>query len=531
MLENGAVVKIKYLCPFLLLMISFREVKVLDINTEAMGISTLVLMENAGAAVAREIIRLGVDEKKVLVLCGTGNNGGDGLVAARHLAPYTQVKVLIVGEKVKTRNAIINFNRLPENVEVSTINLGSQNWEVVLKDAIDEADIVVDAMLGVGVYGSLRPLQREVVKRLYATDRFVVSVDVPTGFGGKDVIKPNMTVTFHDVKMGMTEENCGDIVVADIGIPPEAEKYVGIGEFVYYPLPGKESHKGNNGNVLIVGGGPFTGAPAIAASAAYSAGSDLVFIAVPSRIYPVLSAMSMNFIVHPLHSDTHLIPEDVPEIISLSKKADAVLIGPGLGKHPETIIAVQELAKSIEKPLVVDADAIYALKDMRFKGNAVFTPHKREFKDAMEDSILHGENIPDRVLEQRIFSYLSAEEVVRAERVLIFARAHGLTVVQKGREDIISDGERIKFNRTGNPGMAVGGTGDALAGIIASLLARGLEPFNAGRLGAYINGRAGELAFEKRWYSLTAEDVVQEIPHVFMEVFSRATKDDGRERY
>jgi len=245
-----------------------------------------------------------------------------------------------------------------------------------------------------------------------------------------------------------------------------------------------------------------------------------VFLAVPSRVYPIIASMSMNFIVHPLSSQSHLTPADVPEIHSLAERAHAVLIGPGLGKHPETILAVQELAKSLEKPLVVDADAIYALKDMKFNGNAVFTPHRHEFRDAMEDSALPEVELPSEVLEQGIFSRLTAEEVVRAESVLGFALSHGLTVVQKGADDLISDGTRIKFNRTGNPGMAVGGTGDALAGVIASLLARGLEPFNAGRLGAYINGRAGDIAFEKRWYSLTAEDVVKGIPRVFMEAFA-----------
>ena len=502
-------------------MISFKEVKVLDMNTEALGIPTLVLMENAGSAVARETLRRGAENKKILVLCGTGNNGGDGLVAARHLSCCASVKVVILGEKVKTHNAITNFNRLPESVEVSKINQNVDGWEKEIDARIEEADIIVDAILGVGVYGSLRPLQRAVVEKVNASSgKLVVSVDVPTGFGGKEALRPDMTVTFHDAKEGMNKENCGEIVVANIGIPSEAEKYVGQGEFVYYPLPGREAHKGNNGNVLIVGGGPFTGAPAIAASAAFGAGSDLVFLAVPSRIHPIIASMSMNFIVHPLSSESHLTPADVPEILSLAERAHAVLIGPGLGKHPETILAVQELAKSLDKPLVVDADAIYALKDMKFNGNAVFTPHRHEFRDAMEDSALPEVELPSEVLEQGIFSRLTAEEVMRAESVLSFALSHGLAVVQKGADDLISDGTRIKFNRTGNPGMAVGGTGDALAGVIASLLARGLEPFNAGRLGAYINGRAGDLAFEKRWYSLTAEDVVNEIPHVLMEVFA-----------
>lgn len=518
-------------------MIPYKDVKVLDLNTEALGIPTLTLMENAGKALAEEITIMDVAGKKVLFLCGTGNNGGDGLVAARHLADTCVVLVLILGKEMKTDISRKNYLRLPDNIRKDHVDVGEEGWQQKVKQAISEADIIVDSMLGVGIAGKLRDPYHFSVREINDSGKPVLSVDVPTGFGGDTAVLPDITVTFHDTKQGMhgrvTHDpadsgpgqtiqslNCGRIIIRDIGIPVEAEKFVGIGDFVYYPLPGDHYHKGNNGTVLVVGGGPFTGAPALAASAVLRTGSDLVQLAVPSRVYPIIASMSSDLIVHPLISDDHLAPRDVPAILTHAFRANVVLIGPGLGKHAETVKAVQELGKELKKPLVIDADAIYALKDVRFGNNVIFTPHMGEFTDALEDSVLEPIEPPGG-LHSSLLTKLSSKEGERVRLAMTFARTHGVTVLLKGHHDLITDGEHFKFNRTGNPGMTVGGTGDVLAGITASLLARGLLPYNAARLGAYINGSAGDLAFERSWYSLTASDVVEEIPRVFQQVFGR----------
>lgn len=520
-------------------MIPYKEVKVLDLNTEALGIPTLTLMENAGTGLAEEIRKLNSTGKRVLFLCGTGNNGGDGLVAARHLARECSVHVVILGEAMKTDISRRNHAIMPDPVQVEHISVGSGEWHGTIARAIRDADIIVDSMLGVGITGTLIQPFHFAVEEVNGSGKRVVSVDVPTGFGGDLAIDPDITVTFHDTKPGMhgrvphdseearggvggsriTSTNCGTIVVLDIGIPLEAEKYVGVGDFGYYPIPGKGFHKGNNGIVLIVGGGPFTGAPALAGKGALRAGSDLVQVAVPSRAYPIIASMSEDLIVHPLSSRDHLTVDDVDAILSYAFRAHAVLIGPGLGKHKETVAAVQKLADEIRKPLVIDADAIYSLKDVKFHGNTIFTPHRSEFTLSFEDSKLASVEPTRAALSQRVVSELDEEVRRRTVKAMTYARTHGGIVVQKGSEDIITDGERVKFNRTGNPGMTVGGTGDVLAGVIVSLLARGLEPFNAGRLGTYVTGRAGDLAFMRSWYSLTASDVVNEIPGVFQEVF------------
>ena len=448
---------------------------------------------------------------------------------------------------MKTDISRRNHALIPETVQVEHISMepadhGGGTWKEVISSAIRLADVIVDAMLGVGVTGNLREPYHYAVEELNGSGKSILSVDVPTGLGGSLAVAPDITVTFHDTKPGMhgrtvhdpSEETmdepivhndyiestaCGRIIVKDIGIPLEAEKYVGVGDFGYYSLPGKGDHKGNNGVVLIVGGGPFTGAPALAGLGALRAGSDLVSLAVPSRAYPIISSYSPDLIVHPLSSRDHLTPDDVDTILSYAFRANAILIGPGLGKHKETVRAVQKLANELKKPCVIDADAIYSLKDVRFPGNVIFTPHHAEFTLSLEDSNLEMAKLPKVVLGQRLLTEIRDAERRRAYLGMTYAKTHGGVVVQKGAEDLITDGVRVKFNRTGNPGMTVGGTGDVLAGVIASLLARGLEPFNAGRLGAYITGRAGDLAFRRSWYSLTATDVVMEIPHVFREIF------------
>jgi ADP-dependent NAD(P)H-hydrate dehydratase / NAD(P)H-hydrate epimerase len=515
-------------------MIPYKEVKVLDLNTEAMGIPTIGLMENAGKALAEEIKAILGPGKNVLFLCGTGNNGGDGLVAARYLADHADVRVFILGKKMKTDISHQNFDALPDTVLFKHVVPGEcasgENWKTVISEGIMDADLIVDSMLGVGITGNLREPFAFSAQEINDSGKHVVSVDVPTGLGGPVAVLPEITVTFHDTKPGMNGRiaddtgriiesgNCGRIIIRDIGIPIEAEKFVGVGDFIHYSLPGKESHKGNNGNVLIVGGGPFTGAPALAATAALRTGSDLVFLAVPSRVHPIIASMSKDLIVHPLPSPDHLTPRDIPAILSHAMRAHVVLIGPGLGKHPETVRAIQELVKQLNKPMVIDADAIYSLKDVRFKNNVIFTPHQAEFRESMEDSNLMPYEPNTSLHHNRLFHELSQEEAKRTKMAMSYALTHGAILVQKGHQDLITDGRRFKFNNTGNPGMTVGGTGDVLSGIIASLYARGLERFNAGALGAYLCGRAGDLAFKDRWYSLLASDIIERIPDVFIEV-------------
>lgn len=459
------------------------ESKVLDINSEALGVRTSELMERAGKAVADAV--LAHTEGDVLVVCGGGNNGGDGAVAARHLAEHRSVTVGLAVPMNDARSALLadNLRKLPKSVRL---------LECAEPGIAPKASVLVDALLGTGLRAEPREPYASWIRAINISDARIISVDVPSGLGTGLAVKPQITVTFHDAKTGMTKASCGEIIVADIGIPEEAARYTGPGELALYPIPKKDTHKGLNGRLLIVGGGPYAGAPALAAFGAQAVGVDLAVIAAPESCSTTIASYSPNFIVRPLEG-RHLAPKDLETILELAGEADAVLVGPGLGREPDTVKAVRELLKGLDKPVVVDADGLYAMsqgKPVAFRTPAIITPHAREF------SRLAGPGEPDDGGVKSLAGKLNA------------------TVLLKRPVDIISDGKRVKLNRTGNPAMSHGGTGDVLAGIAAGLLAKGMEPFDAARLGAYISGLAGDEAFENVGYSLTATDVAACVPRV-----------------
>jgi NAD(P)H-hydrate epimerase len=473
-------------------MIPFKEVNALDINAEYLGVPTSQLMENAGHKTARTALdKFDIKGKKVVIVCGPGNNGGDGFVAARYLAEKCQVSVVLVKSEDKIRSDIarLNFDKIKDSVEIADLQQ--------LESKIQGAELIIDAMLGIGISGEIREPYLSAIKLVNSSKIKILSVDVASGLGSKDPVNPNVTVTFHDVKEGMNKDNSGEIVTADIGIPVEAERFLGPGEFVYYPKPDKDSHKGDNGRLLIIGGGPYTGAPALAGLAAYRIGVDLVHIASPKKTYKIIASYSPNFIVHKLGEDV-LVPKDMELLKSLMERIDAVIIGPGLGEHPDTKKAVCKFIEECPKPLVIDADAIKPVADnidVLKKHKGILTPHSGEFKE------LSGEAV-------------NSDLEKRAEQLKSFAKKTGFTILLKGDKDIVSDGEHVKFNVTGNQSMTVGGTGDVLAGLAGGMLSKGVSPFASARIAAFTNGAAGDLTFEELGYSLMSTDLIEKIPMV-----------------
>ena len=479
-------------------MISATEMRIVDRNAQHFGVSILDLMENAGKAVADAARRDGAAAgKKVLVVCGTGNNGGDGFVAARLLADEARVTVLLArsSDQIATEEARANFGRLK----------GVQVFEGLDRSegAMADADLIIDALLGIGAGGELREPYATLIREMNASGKPILSVDVPSGLGASPAVKPTVTVSMFDSKEGMTPANSGTIRIADIGIPAQVVRTIGPGEFLLYPKPRAESHKGQNGSLLIVSGGPFTGAPALVAMGALGMGADLVQIATPALAAQIVASYSPNFIVHPLVGH-RLLREDVELILELSTKADALAIGPGLGESPGTLESVRAIIKAVDRPMVFDADAIRAVGQdttALAKKRAVATPHAREF------AALTGKILPD-----------SLEE--RTRMVQDAAKALGITILLKGHVDIVSDGVRTKLNYTGNAGMTVGGTGDVLCGAVGGLLCKGVEPYDAARLGAFSNGYAGDLAFKVKSFGLTATDVADNLGRVLAEFVS-----------
>jgi len=476
-------------------MISATEMRVLDRNAQHFGVSTLELMEHAGKAVADVALKeFGARGKNVLVVCGTGNNGGDGFVAARYLSKEAHVSVHLArpSDQLGSKEAQTNYERLREVL----VAVGLDRSE----EAMAQADLIIDALLGIGAEGALREPFASLIREMNASGKPILSVDVPSGLGTDVAVKSTATVALHDVKEGMTPENSGTIRVADLGIPPQVVRTIGPGEFLLYPRPKAESHKGQNGSLLIVAGGPFTGAPALVAMGALGMGADLVHIATPAIAAQVVAGYSPNFIVHPLAAH-RLLREDVELILELAAKADALAIGPGLGDSPGALEAIRSVVKAVNLPMVLDADAIKAVgadATAVARKRAVVTPHSREFV------ALTGKVLPDD-LEQRAV-------IVREA-----AKALGVTILLKGHVDIVSDGTRTKFNYTGNSGMTVGGTGDVLCGLVGGLLSKAVAPFDAARMAAFANGSAGDLAFKVKSYGLTAVDVADNIGRVLAE--------------
>ncbi|MFQ5985942.1 MAG: NAD(P)H-hydrate dehydratase [Thermoplasmata archaeon] len=477
-------------------MLSVQEMRVLDANLEYHGVSIESLMERAGEGVAKLLLEeMGVQGGRVLFLSGTGNNAGDGFVAARLLKDKAQVTVALArpAEAVSKGPAKVNLGRLPPEVR-----LVEPPFEAAA--LIRESDVLVDGLMGTGIQGILREPYRTMVEAMNASEKPILAIDMPSGLGSDRVVAPKVTAALHRVKEGMEGTTGGEIVVVDIGITEEMERLIGPGELLYYPRPAPDAHKGESGRVLVVAGGPFTGAPSLSAMAAYRIGTDVVHVATPTRAAPIVAAFSPTLIVHPL-SDEKLVPEDVPTLLDLSKEMDAVVIGPGLGRDGGSLEAVRQLLQQLDKPVSVDADGITAVAgDLTcVQGKSgVITPHVQEFFR------LSGER-------------LASEEEKRMEQVATFAQELGLTVLQKGRHDVVSDGQRTRVNISGNPGMTVGGTGDVLAGLVGSLLGKGLEPFNAARIAAFANGFAGDIAFRELSYGMTAVDLLDRIPAVLIE--------------
>jgi len=507
-------------------MLTGKEIHVLDINSEFYGTPTIKLMENAGKNVADLINKkLKLKEKNIIVFCGTGNNGGDGFVAARHLSEKHNVTVFLTGKPndIKTDISKKNFEKIKNNKKTKIYNITNISKIV---DLIPKNDLIIDAMLGIGLSGELRQPYNTIVKQINKTkNKTIIAVDVPTGLGTNNYVKADYTITFHDIKKEMNSKNCGEIIITTIKIPKKAEEYVGPGELkIYYPIPKKESHKGDNGRLLIIGGGPYYGAPALSSFAAQRTGTDLVIIATPKKvakaitsyspllIKPVklakhLAEISPTLIVNELSDQNNLVLKDIKIIEKQIKKADALLIGPGLGIEKQTQETIEKIIKKFteqKKPIVIDADAIRVVgkkQNLIKNTKTILTPHTGEFKD------LTGVNLTNDVKK-------------RKEIVQKWAKKLGVTIVLKGPIDVISNGETTKLNDVHNPSMTVGGTGDVLAGIIGALVSKGVEPFNAARMGIFINGCAGNLAFKKYSYGLIATDIIEQIPNVLKKYLS-----------
>jgi NAD(P)H-hydrate epimerase len=470
-------------------MITADRMAAVDENAAALGVPRKQLMESSGNAVAAAVREAVSPGDEVAVVAGRGNNGGDGMVAARFLDEY-DVTVHLLGR--------------PETV---TTDIARENWaalgaaEYDTRTVTDSAaldlgapDCVVDAMLGTGITGDLREPEASAARAINDSGATVVAVDVPsgvdadTGEAAAGAVAADHVVTFHDEKPGLGELDV-HLTVADIGIPAAAERFVGPGDLRALDRR-PDSHKGDHGEVLVVGGGPYAGAPALSAGAALRAGADLARVAVPSRVAGAVQGYSENLIVYTLGGE-RFAPSHVERVLEYGTDHDAVVLGPGLGDSEQTRAAVREFLEGFDGTAVVDADALAVVPEVETEATLVCTPHQGELRE------MGGPDADDWE--------------TRASLVADFAADVGATVLVKGAYDVVSDGETTRVNRTGNPGMTVGGTGDVLAGAVGALCAR-LPPVEAAAVAAYLNGRAGDLVVEENGYGLVATDLLDRLP-------------------
>lgn len=489
--------------------ITSREMCVLETNAEYFGISKLQLMENAGRVIAHEIAaRFQRKKTRVAVFCGLGGNGGDGFVATRHLISLGYpVQVFIAGRPadIKYEAALKNWialDHLRDSFDFCQVIDSSQ-----LPDL--KAEVVVDALLGIGLKDAPRQPILELIKTMNRMKAWRLAVDAPTGLDAdsgivfSDAVNADLTITFHKVKPGLlkAKEYIGELIVKDIGLPEILERFAGPGDVaaVVKSRP-VESHKGDFGRLLVVGGSQtYSGAPALVALAALRVGVDIVYIAAPEKTAYSISSMNPNLITIKLPG-SHLNSGDVSKVKGILKKVTAVVIGPGLGLHSETKEAVNEIviaAEELGTPIVLDADGLKAFAEFKrpLRVPSVLTPHMGEYY------ILTGKELPH-----------NAEESVK--KVKKTAAKLDTVILLKGRTDVISDGRQVKLNFSGNPGMTVGGTGDILSGVVGAFMAQHADPFKGATAAAFVNGAAGDFVKSEKGYHMLATDLLDWIPKV-----------------
>ena len=491
--------------------ITSAEMAALDANCEFFGLTPLQLMENAGASIASELKKRFAEDTEVVIIAGKGNNGGDAFVAARHLR-NANVRVILVGRSKDLRTEASSRNwRILSECGYLLDEITDSSTLKMLKETLNP-DVIIDALLGTGVRGKIREPESTAIELINESGAFVLAVDVPSGLnpdtGEYDkAVRADLTVTFHRAKPGLLKKESksyvGELVVADIGIPPGMERLAGPGDVrLVLRRREKSSHKGDNGRVLIVGGGPFAGAPALSALASLRTGADWVTIATPRNVAPIIASISPNLIVQPL-SGSILTEDDVSPVLNLMRMHDVLVIGMGLGAAEETKRAVKLIIEDeAMKKVVVDADGLYGLdlplkvSKSKFKSKQVIiTPHAGEFGK------MNAQKPPPDGEERLGF-------------IQEFSLRNRVVTLLKAAHDVISDGKRIKVNITGNAGMTVGGTGDVLSGIIGALFATSEDAFEVATAAAFISGSAGDAAFQDKGLSLLATDVVEAIPGI-----------------
>lgn len=505
---------------------------------EEFNIKGAALMDRAGYGVAQAVRRIaeisGFHNAFVHLVAGRGNNGGDAYVAARYLKDMGfGVEVWLAGTTAQvTGDAAFYLSKL-KTAKIRVEQLSTmEHWKEAIRVPL-AAEIIVDGVLGTGITGPARGPAAGAIQyiRAQANEALVVSIDIPSGLNADtgvpegDAVAADLTVTMGLPKRGLVAPSAidyvGAIEVVDIGLPTEAvaDAEGDDKEMIYlsdlqllFPRRPRNAHKGDYGHVLLIGGGgPYTGAIALAARAAVRSGAGLVTAVVPRSLRDLTAAAVPEAMVAgaPESTEGSLTPDSLDSIRSYHAPGRAVVIGPGLTRGPATRALVEAVMREAPGPIVVDADALVVFAGApevfrQAKQPLVLTPHPGEM------AALLGMTVP----------------AVQADRVgaaRALAGRAGATVVLKGAGTIVAQPDKpIRINVTGNPGMAKGGAGDVLSGVLGGLLAQGYAAIDAASAAVYVHGRAGDLAAWRRCQvTLTAGDLIEELPYAFRDLSLR----------
>ena len=521
--------------------VTAAEMRQIDQDTiEGIGIPGIVLMETAGSAIVRSIERHYPTCQRIGIFAGKGNNGGDGIVIARQLSHLGRdVHLFLVSPQESfTGEAHINLQIATNlGLPIEELLTGARFYGTgTVPTTLASCELLVDAIFGTGLRGTVRSPIATVINAINSLSIPILSVDLPSGLDADTghplgtCVQADRTVTIGLPKRGLLmhpgAELTGKLEVVDIGFPEQVVDAQDIkvnwttatqaSQWVS-PRPAA-SHKGSYGRVLVVAGSTgMTGAAALASEAALRAGAGLVTLATPKHLNPILEGLLPEVMTLPLsETDTgSLAASSISAILEFAEKTKSVLaIGPGLSQHPETVSLVHQLVRENREQglglrTVIDADGLNALAQDReiiplLDRETVLTPHPGEM------ARLTNTSVPT----------LEKDRISTTQQ---FASEHGLTLVFKGAPTVSADANgEVWINSTGNPGMATGGMGDVLTGVIAGLMAQGIPSKNAAALGVYLHGLAGDIAAETLgMHGLMASDVLKAVPEAIFALMSR----------
>lgn len=510
-------------------LVTARQMKELDRKAiEEMGIPGLTLMENAGRGVVEHLEKeLGsLNGKRVAIVCGPGNNGGDGFVCSRYLKDRGAEPVCILLGKVESLkgDARTNAERLVESgAKIRELDGGAE-----LRPLLEQSDVIVDAVFGTGLSKPAQGLFAEAIAAINRAGRYTVSVDIPsgveadTGAGFDPAVNADLTVAMALPKVGHVlfpaAAHTGKLAVTDIGIPAEvlnegAETFLVDADYVRSLLPKRPAngHKGTFGSCLLICGSPrFSGAACLAGKAAVRSGCGLVRLAVPYCIANVVATCVPEAVKLPMPEtrECTLAYEALLGLLEFSEIAESVAVGPGLTTHPKTSSLVLDFLARMEKPAVIDADALNIIAKhpdllRKMRAPVVLTPHPGELgrMTGLE---------PRRIDADRI--NLSRRLAREWQQVLVLKGAPTVTATPDGK---------VYVNSTGNSGLGTGGTGDVLTGLLAGILAQGVTPAQAAVAAVFLHGLAADIAKQELTeYCLCAEDLIGYLPKSFRAVLS-----------